>query len=113
MNANRDLLTAGCRLLIADFNRRLVIEVEANETHTGAPRCGVQALFEAVGANVAIKDRDFSLGIDLLDLQGVLQRRRTAMASAEFFARADALDHDNGLLIAECRLRSVPVELLI
>ena len=46
-----------------------VIEVEADEAHAGAPRFGVQALFEAIGADVAIKDRDFSLGIEFFDLQ--------------------------------------------
>jgi hypothetical protein len=50
-------------LLIADFNCWFVIEVEADEAHAGAPRCGVQALFEAVGADVAIKNRDFGWGL--------------------------------------------------
>ena len=52
-----------------DLHLRLVIEVETNEAHTGPSRFGVQALLEAVGANVAIEDRDVGLWIQFFDLQ--------------------------------------------
>ncbi len=77
--------------------------VEADECDALLSRLGVELLAEAVGADVLEQHVDPHVGVEFLELEGVLHRRGTADAAAVEFRRvavcrglvprADALDH--------------------
>ena len=64
-----------------------------DEADAGLQRLVVEALLEAVGADVLVDHRHLRRGQALLEDQRVLERGGAADARAIAFGRADALDH--------------------
>src|SRR5574341_589115 len=71
--------------------------VVAHEQNAATPRFRIQALLEAVGADILVKDHYPSGRILFFDCQRVLDSDRAADAAAVLLGGSNALDHDNGV----------------